>query len=247
MTEEERRVFHVYLPPGYHETDHGYPVLYMQDGQNLFSDDASYNRVSWGVSEAFEADNGLLPHIVVGIEHPEDRLSEYSPFPAVPIVQKRIGIDPVAKGDRYASFLVDTVKPFIDRTYRTLTDDQAIAGSSMGAYIAAYTCFKFPEIFRKVGIFSIASWYNEPAFLDFIDRTEIPFETRVFISIGKNETSDESLKAFPRIYLENSRRLFRALEKKNVRNILYIENEGTHHESAWRALFPDFIRFISCR
>jgi predicted alpha/beta superfamily hydrolase len=247
MTKDEKRILHVYLPPGYHETDKRYPVLYMQDGQNLFSDHLSYTGVSWGVPEAFESDNGLPLHIVVGIEHPEDRLSEYSPFPAAPIVERRIGMNPAGKGDRYASFLVETVKPFIDKTYRTLPDDQSIAGSSMGAYIAAYACFKYPAVFQKVGIFSIASWYNEPAFLGFIENTHIPFETRIFISIGKNETSDENNPDFPKIYLEHSRRLFKTLEKKDIRNILYLENDGTHHERAWRALFPDFIRFISCQ
>ncbi len=246
MTKDEKRVLHVYLPPGYHETDIRYPVLYMQDGQNLFIDESSYTGVSWGVAEAFESAEGLPPHIVVGIEHPEDRLSEYSPFPAAPFVEQRLKMNPAAKGDRYVSFLIETVRPFIDSTYRTKKDDQAIAGSSMGAYIAAYVCFKYPAVFNKVGIFSIASWYNEPAFLAFVEKAEIPFETRIFISIGKNETSDENYAEFPKVYLENSRKLMKTLEKKGVRNILYVENDGTHHEHAWRALFPDFIRFISC-
>ena len=134
-TKKPRRLY-VYLPKEYGKTDRRYPVLYMFDGHNVFyNSHATYGK-SWGMKEYLEKTK--MPLIVVGIEcNPEDfkRLSEYSPWTftrrGLPIIE--------GKGKETMDWITGTLKPEIDRTYRTLPDREntMIAGSSMGGLIWA--------------------------------------------------------------------------------------------------------------
>ena len=117
----------VYLPPSYLGSIRRYPVIYMHDGQNLF-DAATSFAGEWYVDETMEelADAGIEA-IVVGIPNiGERRFHEYIPFPAPDL--------PDVQGDEYVAFIADTVKPIIDRDFRTLADaaSTGIAGSSLG-------------------------------------------------------------------------------------------------------------------
>ncbi|HTW95787.1 MAG TPA: alpha/beta hydrolase-fold protein, partial [Tepidisphaeraceae bacterium] len=125
------RTLIVYLPPDY-ESNSGrrYPVLYMQDGQNLFDASTAFAGVEWRVDETAEdliKSGRIAPVIIVGIYNSPDRTAEFTPFDKTPA-----GVDGL--GRQYGDFLVKEVKPMIDRTYRTKPDraDTAIAGSSMG-------------------------------------------------------------------------------------------------------------------
>jgi len=147
----------VWLPPGYDASDARHPVLYMHDGQNLF-DAARAPFGEWCVDEHLErliANGQVRPPIVVGVWNTPLRLREYVPadlIAALPSdlradVQGIYGGPPLSDG--YLAFLVDELKPFIDRTYRTLPDrdDTMISGSSMGGLISLYAVIKRPEIF----------------------------------------------------------------------------------------------------
>ena len=147
-----RRIW-IYLPEGYASSNKKYPVLYMHDGQNLF-DEATGPFGEWGVDEALDT---LGPHhkelIVVGIDNgAEKRLNEYSPYD-----MEKYG---KGEGDQYVDFLVKTLKPFIDKHYRTKKDDDNtfIAGSSMGGLISFYAILKYPKVFGAAGVFSPAFW-----------------------------------------------------------------------------------------
>lgn len=152
-----QRRLRIYLPPGYADSDERYPVLYMHDGQNLFDDATSYVG-EWGVDEALNtlAQTHGLKLIVVGIDHgDEHRMTELNP-----VDNERFGN---AEGDAYLNFLVQQVKPLIDRDYRSRPEREytAIMGSSMGGLISHYALIKYPEIFSKAGIFSPAYWTAE--------------------------------------------------------------------------------------
>ena len=151
-----RRVW-LYLPPGYASSGRRYPVLYMQDGQNVF-DAATSFAGEWSVDEALNqlAANGQDPTgcIVVAVDNGgANRLDEYSPWsnPAYGGGQ----------GDLYIGFLVQTLKPYIDANYRTLTnrENTGVAGSSMGGLIATCAALRYPSVFGKVGVFSPAYWF----------------------------------------------------------------------------------------
>lgn len=243
-TEQKERTLRILLPDDYETSSKSYPVLYMHDGQNLFEDHTSYSGHSWRIKETLDL-LGIKDLIIVGIDNSDLRLFEYAPWPCEESVKEMTKIEVGGLGDIYATWVKETVKTFIDQQFRTLTDQQntMIAGSSMGAYISVYMASKYPLVYGVIGSFSLASWFNETSFLNYINENEIDQKQRFFISIGRQESSDSSRSGFNQIYLNNSKNLKTCLENKGIRDILYIETNDKHHELAWRKLFKDFIRF----
>lgn len=243
-TEQKERTLRILLPDDYENSTKSYPVLYMHDGQNLFEDHTSYTKQSWQIKQTLDR-LGIVDLIVVGIDNSDLRLFEYSPWKCSPDVKKMTKIEVGGLGDIYATWLTTFVKPYIDNHYRTLNDQEhtMIAGSSMGAYISVYIACKYPQVYQTIGCFSLASWFNELAFLSYIDESDIALNQRYFISIGNQESSDKSTPHFNQIYLDNSRRLKKKLESKGIKHILYIETDDIHHERAWQKVFPKFIQF----
>ncbi len=155
----------VWLPPGYDASGARYPVLYMHDGQNLFdSARAGYGK-EWGVDEhisRLSAGGQIRTPIVVGVSNTPLRLREYVPADMIRALPQDIhadlltlyGGEPLSEG--YLRFLVEELKPFIDRAYRTRPgrDDTTIMGSSMGGLISLYAMMKHPQVFGGAGCVS---------------------------------------------------------------------------------------------
>lgn len=243
-TTDNTRTIRVLLPDNYETSEATYPVLYMHDGQNLFEDETAYAHHSWGIIETMHALN-KENIIIVGIDNSDLRLSEYAPWLCVLDSERFRNVKVGGLGDVYAKWLVHDLKPWVDQTFRTQSDHSYIAGSSMGAYISVYIATSYSHLFSSVGVFSLASWFNEVAFLNHIIHQHINHTQRYFISVGRQETSDETKKDFNELYIQNSKRLIHVLKEKGIRNILYIETDDHHHELAWRKRFVDFITFIS--
>ncbi len=143
----EPRPVQVWLPPSYASGRRRYPVLYMHDGQNLFEPAASFCGADWKVDEVVSrliAERRIPEIIVVGIGNTADRMAEYN-LTRCP-------------GRAYARFLIEVVKPFVDRTYRTLPEpeDTAVMGSSMGGLVSFQLAWTFPGVFGKAGCLSSA-------------------------------------------------------------------------------------------
>ena len=160
LLNKQRHVW-VYLPPGYNKSKTHYPVMYMHDGQNVF-DEYFAPFGEWGVDECLDSliESGKQGCIVVAIENGQmDRMSEYNPYE---FTWKRDNDSTTfpPKADEYLSDIIKTLKPFIDKKYRTLSskENTIIAGSSMGGLISYYAAIKYPEVFGKAGIFSPAFW-----------------------------------------------------------------------------------------
>lgn len=145
-----RRIW-IWLPPGYENSGRRYPVLYMQDGQNVFDRKTSYAG-EWQVDESLAAllGAGKAPAaIAVAVDNGRElRMREY-----VPAALSGRAVD---EGEQYAEFLARTLKSYIDAHFRTLQDRDhtAVAGSSAGAAISFYAGVKYPEVFSRVGAFS---------------------------------------------------------------------------------------------
>ena len=143
----------IYLPPGYDEqADRRFPVLYLHDGQNLFDSATAFNGQDWhmGQTADYAISAGLVqPLIIVGIYNTgKGRIREYTPT-KVP----RLG---GGRADGYAKFLIQEVKPFVDRDYRTQPDtsNTGIGGSSLGGLVSIYVGLKFAHIFGKIAALS---------------------------------------------------------------------------------------------
>jgi predicted alpha/beta superfamily hydrolase len=155
------RSLRIFLPASYQENQaKRYPVLYMHDGQNLFDAKTASYGVEWGIDETVNrlVAAGIMDEvIVVGIDNTADRIAEYTPC-----------CDPKHGGgklDAYEAFIVDTVKPMIDKTLRTLPgkESTALMGSSLGGLASVIIAQHRPDVFSKAGGVSSSFWWNERA------------------------------------------------------------------------------------
>lgn len=219
----------LYLPPDYTTSTKRYPVLYMQDGQNLFDDVTSFSG-EWQVDETLNTlfNQGNYGAIVVGIDNGGgERLNEYSPW-----VNPSYG---GGSGDEYAAFLANTLKPYIDANYRTRPEPvmNALIGSSMGALIDTYAACEYPNAFRKVGNLSPAYWFALSAMNSYI--AALPASTlqnhRMYFVSGTNESSS----MVPDINTVRTNLLAKGLTAANA--FTKFDSFGTHSESYWRGEF----------
>jgi len=160
------RTVTIWLPPGYDAGTQRYPVVYMHDGQNLFEAEAANFGVEWGMDEAMARLSALgigRPAIIVGMASTKARYREYMPqgvydhLPPAYAEQVRQGHGGAPLSDAYLRFIVEELKPRIDRRYRTLPGraDTAIMGSSMGGLISLYALGRYPQIFGQAAALSV--------------------------------------------------------------------------------------------
>jgi len=225
----KRRVW-IYLPADYTASNKNYPVIYMQDGQNLF-DEYTSGYGEWGVDEILDKMPVKDQCIVVGIDHGgEYRITEYDPY------DSKYG---KGRGDDYVEFLVKTLKPYIDSNYRTKKDARhtTIAGSSMGGLISAYAVLKYPDIFGNAGIFSPAFWIA-PEIYNYALRVKLPSKTRFYFVSGDIESMD---------MVPDMRKMVDILRSKGVseKNSPTVIIPGAkHNEKQWNGDFPAFYSWL---
>lgn len=236
----------VLLPPGYdRHPDRRFPVFYLHDGQNLFDDATSFVG-EWQADEiatALIAEGRIRPVILVGIDHAGvHRVDEYTPT-------RDAAHDAGGRAADHARFVVEELKPFIDRTYRTLAgrEHTAVGGASLGGLVSIYLVQKHPDVFGSVMALSPSLWWDDSALLRAIQPTD-PWvaRTRAWIDIGDSEAPDD-----PAANLRNvtSIRLLQILfdragraEGRDV--ILRVVNGGRHNELAWSDRFDDVLLFL---
>lgn len=217
----------IYLPPGYDERDgRRYPVLYMQDGQNLFDAERAYiPGQHWRVREAADAAIGERtadPMIVIGLDHAGiGRMDEYTPVRD----QKHNG---GGRASDYARMLAEELKPMIDERFRTLSDPEntAIAGSSLGGLMTLHAVLTRPDIFGRGGAISPSVWWGERAILKTVDEFQ-GRPPRLWLDIGGRE----GLEA-----LSDARTLRDKLQDKGFggESFRYYEDRrADHSERAW--------------
>jgi predicted alpha/beta superfamily hydrolase len=228
-----RRIW-VYLPPTYNSSTKKYPVLYMHDGQNVFDDATSFSG-EWGVDEGLDT-LGLKTKecIVVSIDNGGDkRLNEYCPY----VFSLNNSKTNVGEGRKYVEFLVKTLKPFIDKKYRTLRDQKNTftAGSSMGGLISMYAVLEYPKTFGGAGVFSPAFWVG-PKIFDDIKAKGKKINAKIYFYAGDAEGESMvpmTLRAFNEMH---------RVSKSKMAEV--IRAGGKHNESRWRAEFPMFYEWL---
>ena len=223
------------LPYDYYKTEKNYPVLYLQDAQNLFNEGSDYG--NWEIDKKLSilAEYSRGDVIVIAVDHgSEDRINEY--------IFDNDNVANGSEGKKYIRFITDTLKPYVDSVYRTKKDrnNTGIGGSSLGALISIYSGFLYPEVYSKLMIFSPSLWIepnNNFPMLSF----RKPFKTKVYIYGGALEGS----KMVKRIHIFEKH--LKQWEKQNLFTFeikTNINPEGTHNEFCWSQEFPRAVEWL---
>ena len=209
----------IYLPKDYSATAKKYSVIYMHDAQNVFDAKTSFSG-EWNVDE--KLDSLKAPVIVVGIEHGnEKRIDELTPFKN----EKYGG----GNADNYLDFIVKTLKPYIDKNYRTKpkAKNTIIMGSSLGGLVSYYAILKYPEVFGKAGVFSPAFWFSNDIYT--LTEKAPKIKTKIYFLCGDKE-SDDMVKDMTKMerLLDTKRCYCLHLTKSRI------VKGGEHNEKLWR-------------
>lgn len=210
---EEKHAFRVFTPPGYYEnTIKRYPVLYMQDGPNLFFPQESFAGEHWRVPETLtmlDSMNLVRKTIVVGV-YPNERMDEYT--------------NP-GYGD-YARFLVEGLKPFIDRSYRTLTEpaNTAVMGSSLGGVVSFFIAWEHPHVFGKAACMSSTFGFRD----DLMQRvmTEEKRPIQIYLDSGWPEDNYEATRSMRDLLVRRGYDLGKEL-------LYFAFPQAIHNEREW--------------
>ena len=221
------------LPHDYDTSGESYPVLYLQDAQNLFNENAEFG--NWQIDKklAVMSDYGIGKIIIIAVEHGEnDRLIEYN------VGNTLLG---AGQGKQYIRFITETLKPHVDKAFRTKTDREftGIGGSSMGGLVSIFSGLIYPEVFGKLMVFSPSLWVIPKIKLGFLDFLE-PQETRLYLYAG----GDESVTMVDHVTKFRNRILKRESLHGKMKVRLSINEQGKHNESYWSDEFPKAIEWL---
>jgi len=213
-----RRDVDIYLPTNYEaDARRRYPVVYMQDGQNLADPSIAFAG-TWHMDEVMDdLEAHGLESIVVGVHNTGARLHEYSPFPD----RRRGGGD----AKRYLAFVADTVKPRIDRQFRTRRPPSStiIAGSSMGGLVSLYAWICRPDVFGHAGALSPSLWFGRERLFEYVEVARLP-RGRLYLDVGTREGAEA---------LADVRAMKALLEEKGLGERMdYREDRGGRHDEA---------------
>ena len=219
--EFEGRKMLIYLPDGYEEeTDRIYPVIYMHDGQNLFSDRLAY-LWEWKVDEVMDrlvAQGKVEKTVVVGIYNSSKRAEEYTPF-----------ADPSYGGGKarlFSKYVVEKILPYIENKYRVSTkkEDRAVMGSSFGGILSLWMGYQYPDVFSTVGAISPSLWVADGSML-YVLESVAKKDIRIWIDQGTGEYSD---------FTRNAVSILISKGYKYGEDLVYYEVRGAeHNEIAW--------------
>ncbi|HEX7191205.1 MAG TPA: alpha/beta hydrolase-fold protein [Thermoanaerobaculia bacterium] len=228
----ERQVT-VYVPPGYDEhPDRRYPVLYMQDGQNLFDDSRAFAGVSWRLHHAADDAIGartVQPMIIVAADHMHaGRINEYTP---VFDEAKKAG----GGADDYGRMLIEELKPLIDSRYRTFPERTSIGGSSLGGLVSLYLALTREE-FRAAAVMSPSVWWRNRVILETV--RESVKRPRLWLDVGGREGKEA---------ISDVRALAERLRERgwNERNLrLFEDRRADHSERSWGGRARKVLEFL---
>lgn len=214
---ENSRAIRVYLPPGYNELL-SYPVVYGQDGEDLFN----FGRIAT-TAQKHIVENDWEPFIIVGIDVDKRlRSSEYRP-----------------DGHRYSlytRFVADELLPFVESTYavRRTPDERLLVGDSLGGSVSLMLALERPDLFARV--LSLSGAYYDLFQAEVAERTDLS-DLAVWMTVGLQET------AFATDYgtfdfVELNRNMRRLLEEKGA-TLSYSERSGEHKWGFWQQVIPE--------
>jgi enterochelin esterase-like enzyme len=228
----------VYLPAGYVENrERHYPVMYMQDGQNLFDPATAFGGVPWRMGETADGligEGAIQPLIIVGVWNTgKARIKEYTPSR-----MPRLG---GGKAEGYTRMLMDEVKPFIERQYRVASgpENTGLGGSSLGGLVTLYAGLRFPHVFGKLAALSPSIWWGAGWVNKFAQEARVEPRPRIWLDGGTREGPQ----FVPR--LEKFRDILRGKGWRDEQDLHFeVIEGGEHNEAAWAQRVGPFLRFL---
>jgi predicted alpha/beta superfamily hydrolase len=228
----------VFRPPGYDvDLARRYAVLYLHDGQNIFDQATSVGQ-EWRVDETalgLIAAGQIAPLLIVGIYNTgEHRIDEYTPTADV---EKKHG----GKADQYGRMLVEEIKPFIDRQYRTLPDapNTGLGGSSLGGLLTMHLGIRHPGVFSRLAALSPSVWWDGKVIVREVEALPGKLPLRIWLDAGTQEGAE---------VISDARALRDALVAKGWvvgQDLIYIEAEGAQHdEASWGSRVDSVLKFL---
>jgi predicted alpha/beta superfamily hydrolase len=221
------RDIYVYLPNDYDKKNISYPVLYMQDGQNLFDPSRAFSGQTWNglatLNRLIEA-KLISPLIVVAIDNTPERMNEYIPE---------------NKGDEYLDYIVEELKPLIDDSFRTkkTAANTGIMGSSLGGLISLYAGLRHSETFSLVGALSPSIWWNKRSIIKSYQRSsQLPL--KVYLDSGTDGGEE------PQDVLDLCNVLFQRGYNQSENLFGFIQDGAMHEERYWAMRFPIALKFL---
>lgn len=231
------REVQVWLPPGYDaHPEQRYPVLYLQDGQNVF--DAAGSGSEWQVDETAQRlvlAGEVAPLIVVAVSSGPTRITDYTPVPGDMPEARAVG----GGAPAYGRYLTQELKPLIDARYRTQPgrESTAVGGSSLGGLVSMWLLLEHGDTFGAGLVVSPSVWWAGQDIVQQV-RARAPGRPapRIWLDVGTEEGAS---------MLRNARRLRDALASAGWPS-QYLEKAGAaHDEAAWAQRFPEMLRFLS--
>ncbi len=238
------RLLRVWLPPGYDQVGGTrYPVLYLNDGQNLFEAATAFAGVHWQVGETASrliAEKKIPPLIIVGIDNTgKNRVREYLPY------KSRDPKVPVVEGKHYPKFLKREVMPLVEGQYPVLTGarNTGLGGSSLGGLITLYTQLSMPNTFGRLLIESPSLFVANRRILAESRKFE-EWPLRLYLGMGTHEIGDP---VKDEKITNDARQLASILQQAQLGESwlkVRIEEGASHSEAAWAARFPEALEFL---
>lgn len=231
---KRKRRISALLPHDYYETDKRYPVLYLNDGQNLFNERAPFG--NWAIDKELEglSERGHGDIIVITIDHGgEDRIIEYLPY-----FNPKYG---KGEGVLYLRFLQETLMPYVNKTYRTLTgrENTGIGGSSMGGLISLFAGLNYQDSFSKLMVFSPSLWIAPKIFQQAQNFSpELPVHMYVYAGGKESQNHLTNVLRFKETLLSNSK------DYHNIDLFMHLNPEGMHSEYFWRREFGKAVEWL---
>jgi enterochelin esterase-like enzyme len=241
-----QRFLRVWLPPGYdapENKDRQYPILYLNDGQNLFDASSAFGGVEWQVDETADRlirEEKILPLIVVGIDNTQaDRIKEYVPYRTLnpPVLRPR--------GRHYPDFLLREVMPFVRQRYRIASgaENTGLGGSSLGALVALYTAIEQPGVFGRLLLESPSLFVAHRRILKSCLHCR-QWPSKIYMAIGTHESGREDRSEQ---VVEDVRQFERILRHSGLGDDclrVTIDEGARHNEAEWAKRLPEALTFL---
>ncbi|MFL5344579.1 MAG: alpha/beta hydrolase-fold protein [Hyalangium sp.] len=234
----------VWLPPDYEENSRRrYPVLYMHDGQNLMDSATSFTGAEWRVDEMAQklvSARKLEPLIIVGVYNTEDRFAEYTQVKDTGEFSRLGG----GNADAYGRFLVEELKPMIDRTFRTRPnpEDTGLAGSSLGGLVTLYLGLKYPNVFRRLGVVSPSVFWGDKDIVTRVKALKKKQPLKIWVDIGTEESKGSQETVDDARLLRDALVADGWVEGKDLK---YVEVPGAiHTETAWADRIDQILKYL---